>query len=360
MRYAVSCQHPDLSGQTIEPEHNIADTYPVLTLPPEVVSEIFVNFLPSYPERPPPSGMFSPILLCQVCRHWRDIALSTPPLWRAIDLDLQPTKSMHWMLHVLRTWLLRSGDCPLAISLRYPAHFHEPRAPDLHLSEFLYALLPHIKRLEHLELIMPFEHLHAIQGDIEMPLLRHLTFGPSDLPPDADEPEYAVLTLFANAPQLAHVVLADCFVPARLFLPWAQLTHLEGCCLYEQECMAILCAADCLVECTLTVCGLPDYRLPIPAAPPQPHLRRLTLLCTQSSDANHTAVLDRVTLPALRTLQIAETGSGAALLRSLEAFIERSGCVLESLRIDMSSLDTNYRAALPSIGTVLCRAACGL
>ncbi|KAF8156230.1 hypothetical protein K438DRAFT_355184 [Mycena galopus ATCC 62051] len=51
--------------------------YPVLSLPPETVAEIFTNFLPSYPERPPHVGIFSPLLLCQICGPWRQIALST-------------------------------------------------------------------------------------------------------------------------------------------------------------------------------------------------------------------------------------------------------------------------------------------
>ncbi|KAJ7704542.1 hypothetical protein B0H17DRAFT_1224669 [Mycena rosella] len=52
-------------------------TYPVLTLPNEIVSEIFVNFLPVYPQRSPLSGPRSPALLAQICRKWRAIALET-------------------------------------------------------------------------------------------------------------------------------------------------------------------------------------------------------------------------------------------------------------------------------------------
>ncbi|KAJ7225049.1 hypothetical protein C8J57DRAFT_1019498, partial [Mycena rebaudengoi] len=60
--------------------------YPILTLPVEITSEIFSAYLPVYPECPPMSGLFSPTLLGQICRKWRDIAFDTPSLWRAIKL----------------------------------------------------------------------------------------------------------------------------------------------------------------------------------------------------------------------------------------------------------------------------------
>ncbi|KAJ7280873.1 hypothetical protein C8J57DRAFT_1174466 [Mycena rebaudengoi] len=52
--------------------------YPILTLPTEITSEIFVHFLPPYPQCPPATGLSSPELLCQICQVWREIALSTP------------------------------------------------------------------------------------------------------------------------------------------------------------------------------------------------------------------------------------------------------------------------------------------
>ncbi|KAJ6601072.1 hypothetical protein DFH09DRAFT_1069755 [Mycena vulgaris] len=55
-----------------------AYAYAVLTLPNEIVSEIFVHFLPPYPMPPLMIGFLSPALLCQIYRKWREIALSTP------------------------------------------------------------------------------------------------------------------------------------------------------------------------------------------------------------------------------------------------------------------------------------------
>ncbi|KAJ6588192.1 hypothetical protein B0H19DRAFT_1098293, partial [Mycena capillaripes] len=100
----------------VEPLHSILDaernllqkrldayTYPVLTLPNEVVSEIFGHFLPVYPTSPPAIDLLSPNLLGQICRKWREIALTTPVLWRAISVPFREpgTLQLQQKLHLL-------------------------------------------------------------------------------------------------------------------------------------------------------------------------------------------------------------------------------------------------------------------
>ncbi|KAJ7704604.1 hypothetical protein B0H17DRAFT_1193807 [Mycena rosella] len=97
--------------------HLDAYRYPVLTLPNEIMSEIFVHFLPVYPYRSPLIGPRSPALLAQICRKWRDIALSTPELWRAVKLTLYKKRRFEQQLHLLESYLERSGSCPLSIEL---------------------------------------------------------------------------------------------------------------------------------------------------------------------------------------------------------------------------------------------------
>jgi hypothetical protein len=62
--------------------------YPVLTLPPEITSHIFLNCLPFH-GRVQPSATKAPLVLAQVCRHWRDVALATAGLWSSIDLKFE-------------------------------------------------------------------------------------------------------------------------------------------------------------------------------------------------------------------------------------------------------------------------------
>ncbi|KAJ6504124.1 hypothetical protein C8R47DRAFT_177927 [Mycena vitilis] len=62
------------------------------TLPNEITSEIFLHFLPVYPRCPPLTGNLSPTCLTHICRRWREIALTTPALWRAMPfcIDAEP------------------------------------------------------------------------------------------------------------------------------------------------------------------------------------------------------------------------------------------------------------------------------
>jgi hypothetical protein len=203
----------------------------------------------------------------------------------------------------------------------------------------------HCQRWEHVELRMPSEHLYLIQG--EMPLLQKLTFGYIFLS------GHATLTLFDRAPKLTAIVLKESFVlnPA-VTLPWEQLTHLEADCLYEHECIDILRAAPRLAACTVSVCPSNEDVVATPI-PTHMHLRHMVLLVSEDDDDPEVRLwmmLDCLTLPALRTLKLSEPG---ITLGSLKAFISRSHCALEELRIVKSSVSgMTYREALPSVGTI--------
>ncbi|KAJ7661919.1 hypothetical protein DFH06DRAFT_1129098 [Mycena polygramma] len=93
--------------------------YPVLTLPNEIVSEIFIRFLPVYPICPPLTGVLSPTSLTHICRQWRQIALTMPELWRAIAL-LENDASLehpHQYGSISNMWLQRSLFTPLSIHI---------------------------------------------------------------------------------------------------------------------------------------------------------------------------------------------------------------------------------------------------
>jgi hypothetical protein len=166
------------SGTPSDWDASESHKYPILSLPPEILTEVFINFLPSYPDYPPLHGIFSPLLLCQICRQWRAVALSTPLLWRAIQVELTrgtSDKQLAAQLELLKTWLQRSGNCPLSLSLTHARNITHRLVP-----QFLRAVMAHCQRWEHLDVLMPFEHMHLLHGD--MPLLRTLTFGPSNFP----------------------------------------------------------------------------------------------------------------------------------------------------------------------------------
>ncbi|KAJ7028557.1 hypothetical protein C8F04DRAFT_62795 [Mycena alexandri] len=134
--------------------------------------------------------------LCRICRRWREIALSTPKLWRANRIEVAGDyEEQDMRLELLGTWLSRSGHCPLSLSLTGYVG-----------SNLLRSTLLYCRRWEQVEICIPFEHLHLIQH-FEMPLLRDLTFGPCDYPSQTADEDFVALELFDRALQLKAISL---------------------------------------------------------------------------------------------------------------------------------------------------------
>ncbi|KAF8192680.1 hypothetical protein K438DRAFT_854773 [Mycena galopus ATCC 62051] len=155
-RAANRARIADLETQIMEMERSLISlqeeritlqvglTYPVLTLPNEIVSEIFLHFLPDFPKRPPPIGLLSPYLLCQICRHWRRIAFATPALWSAISLSFGKIGRFPQKLRYLDTALKLS--CSRLISIQLKAELWDKSI----LSQLAQRITEHCARWEYL------------------------------------------------------------------------------------------------------------------------------------------------------------------------------------------------------------------
>ncbi|KAJ6456438.1 hypothetical protein C8R45DRAFT_1110954 [Mycena sanguinolenta] len=190
--------------------NNILDgyTYPVLTLPNDITSEIFICFLPIYPAAPPLIGLASPTTLTHVCRHWRAVALATPALWRAIQFH--PGRTRHPRIRrISDEWIRRAGSCPLSIDiLTTDGDF---------LSEILAG--PSTELWEHLQLRHdPRSALPAI-GGVPLPLLRGLELSATAHGGRARHPVLDITFLDRNVAQLRAIVLNGPNIP-KVTLPW--------------------------------------------------------------------------------------------------------------------------------------------
>ncbi|KAJ7280638.1 hypothetical protein C8J57DRAFT_104950 [Mycena rebaudengoi] len=306
--------------------------YPILTLPTEITSEIFVHFLPPYPERPPAIGLSSPHILGQICRTWREIALSTPRLWRAINLTL-PTKSPTKALDLLRTWVSHSKDCPLSISLH---------SSTLQLDiDFIQAIIPHSERWEHIDFFLPIKSLQLIGADF--PLLRSLTLGPSRYARQTGSLD--AISPFSNAPLLKQVILDHTFGPFKIQLPWSQLTSIHASYLSPVECTEILHHSAALREFHCQSLGRGTARGSLLSVAPLRYLHSLGLL---DSFKGQRQLLEALTTPALQHLTIVD-----GTIPRVHALISRSHCTLASLTILYARKpDATYRAEFPSIPTI--------
>ncbi|KAJ7167747.1 hypothetical protein C8R46DRAFT_898276, partial [Mycena filopes] len=93
--------------------------YPVLTIPPEITSEIFLHCLPE--KLVPPSQADAPLVFLSVCRAWRAVAISVPALWTSLCVDVNEIPSSilldeHRLPSILDVWFSRAPNSPLTLT----------------------------------------------------------------------------------------------------------------------------------------------------------------------------------------------------------------------------------------------------
>ncbi|KAJ7639422.1 hypothetical protein FB45DRAFT_905562 [Roridomyces roridus] len=325
-------------------------TYPVLSLPNEIVALIFVHFLPPYPKPPPFRGLLSPTVLTQICCQWREIALACPDLWRAISLpEASGDGNGLGALEMAEQWLNRSGCGPLSFEIVGLWS----QSPEM-------LAIQYRARWEHVTLRsrhrpLPLDILERL-GDLHgpctlerpMPLLRHLGFstdGTDNLYP-ADVPLLRSVVIHVGSRRFA-----------RMVLPCSQLTSLAIEKISVLECAPILQQVSNLTFCSLGVCSnlavngdLPNIYLPLLEG----------LYISDPWRRPMTGFLDTLVTPRLLLLQIPEGFLGTDSFpwnkekrkEALQSFITKSGCTLRLLRIVVSELlgkDVKvYKSACPS------------
>ncbi|KAJ7124115.1 hypothetical protein C8R43DRAFT_1135695 [Mycena crocata] len=95
---------------------HLALVSPARRLPEDIIRGVFMAALPStrnaalVPDE-------APLLLCQICASWRQIALTTPRLWASMHIVVPTQKQMHQLTKMVNTWFTRSGTVPLAITM---------------------------------------------------------------------------------------------------------------------------------------------------------------------------------------------------------------------------------------------------
>jgi hypothetical protein len=303
--------------------------YPVLTLPNEITTEIFLHFLPA---RPIPIGRLSPLFLCQICRKWREVALSTPSMWSAIHLNLDNTHRYAQQLRLLQTWLERSKGYLLSVALdRSQGNYDDMTRT----TQFIEAILPHSARWADMMFVLPAEELPLIRGD--MPCLRRLVFGPP-YPSDNE------VTPFDRAPNLTDVSLSTFFDPFAIVLPWSQITTLAGV-LYDYEIAQILHQTPRLEDFRVHVPGKPGIPkiTEFPTISPVLHLSTLIVSAVDpSADFNGSMHLpDALALPGLKHLRLEECTLGVNPGDTIAAFVSRIPH-LEELRITSSRKSQDF------------------
>ncbi|KAJ7080940.1 hypothetical protein B0H15DRAFT_855580 [Mycena belliarum] len=275
---SLSAEHERLLAQSD------SIVYPVLSLPPEVVSLIFIRCIPSgSPVYPSP--IEAPLLLTQICRQWREIAIDTPELWQSIAL--LDTRSVE----VFNSWILRSGSLPLTFSLNC--------VDPIHAASLLDVCLPHVRRWQDVELALPAGVLRRLDDDFPLLMLRNISLllrGPFSQ--DGNLTTTQPITM-SNAPLLCSANVAT-YPDVALELPWTQLTSLTLGRLDPGDCFAILQRCPLLTTLDISITGAATEAESLP-------LLTLPLLESFTFPSDLSTALPRLRFPRLAHIHIRET-----------------------------------------------------
>ncbi|KAJ7445911.1 hypothetical protein FB451DRAFT_1104212 [Mycena latifolia] len=324
----------DAERQTVQ-DYIDRIVYPILTIPTELTAKIFVDCLPEH-GRVRPSADRAPLLLAQVCRQWREIALGTGDLWKSADVSFEsitrPYKGAH---KVLSRWFPRAVGRPVSLTIRCGS----PRSdvPPAILTS-VPTFQTQLGRLELQLSLADFRKLEQIGGSFCR--LHHLAISLTD-----GWSEDRVLFAFPDTPSLRKLCLGEGIsVPTGAGIS-PLLTALELSETMSFEAMLGLVKRFPHLQ-HLKV--FPDRIDPMHSAEPQ------TIAQLRSLDFEYNShFLDHVKVPNLQSLGFHLQISSASSFSSL---ISRSACLLQHLTLHIS--DTNGDqlkgcfSAVPSLTTL--------
>lgn len=281
--------------------------YPVLMLPNEITSDIFLHYVDDHPRH-------SPLRLAGVCRSWRAIALSTCRLWDRPKYWGGFPNTFH-LSNLLQCWLPRAGSLLLDLDIRLPA------SPSQESDAILRILGQHSSQWRSLELTShgPITFPADVRGPFSS-----LTKLSVETYPTSDGPTTIPALLDARCLRklrLENILMVDW----QISIPWAQLTTLELLFYSIDECLEFLAHTpnlEVLLVSSETLGSPPD-----PVTSPPCYLPRLHTFRVGSEPSSD--ILPYLILPSLDHLSI-WLENDADLL---ERLVGRSGCPLRKLAL---------------------------
>lgn len=248
---------------------------------------------------PPDHFNIVPIILGQVCRTWRDIALSTALFWSSIHIHF-PTRAR---ISLVSLFLKRSGDiCPLSLQLYTPAHYTTSYAARLE-GEIMRLFVPHVHRVK--EFRFRFGRLPVGMWQCISQSVSNLPELDSSqaYPDDTRSIDHISQTIHA-CKLLARSDWQHCYpasVPRFAYLPWTRMTHLHWRKASLDEVFRIFASARYLKELRLQV--LKDSGSVLDSFKPLKllYLQTFTIIY---SPFDTRQMFDLLTLPSLTSLSL--------------------------------------------------------
>lgn len=288
---------------------------PIRRVPVEIIGEFLLHALGAHEGYLQPVDLYHPQntvwLFMRICKLWRTVILSFPQLWSSWEFPRGTRKMISSVPNKFQAFMdllsKRSGSYPLTIAVEEDSSIESPIMTFIISQSFRWKTIKlglyHETQLD---------HLNRVQGHI--PILESLHFSLNDIHPD---PVMAgKVCAFQVAPSLRSVEM-HCDTTVFSSFPWAQLTDYNE--VARTTSLDTFRQLKNIVRCTL---DKPDVTTST-AHILLPHLQYLNM---QSS----LQMLEYMTLPSLICLKVLKID---ALENHVEALLDRSGCILDSLVI---------------------------
>ncbi|KAJ6560219.1 hypothetical protein B0H19DRAFT_1146825 [Mycena capillaripes] len=275
--------------------------YPVLTIPREITSKIFLHCLVPYSHISDPRR--APILLLHICTAWRSIALSSPGLWAQLYVNFGHPRRLYEagnFEQLLEVYLARANACPLSLNL-------------IGRSALIPALFNRLSsRIETLRLTINANHYP--EHTAGFPQLRKLTICLGLGREDDSGLQGNPIQIFRAASQIRDVLFYRGAVPSLFAIPWNNVTVFTGEEHSSRECVDLLRLAPSLVQCTF----IEPYLVPDTPTISHSGLKSFT--------TNSDILLEFLKLSALQTLELQELGIDDTHIENehLHSFISHS------------------------------------
>ncbi|KAF7364602.1 F-box domain-containing protein [Mycena venus] len=266
---------------------------PVARLPLEISSDIFLRCMSTASSHPRPNPSAAPMIFLNICRSWTDIALATPWLWAAIDIDAPPYGAR--FAELCKLWASRARTLPLSFKLTV----HKPL--DRHIQDFL---KQNTSRLQNFELYVDTaDDLRRIRIGGPFSSLKTLTIGVSGNLAETD---------FVNANECVEILRA---APELMECHFVNLYYEEDIWSWE------------LSEAALTLTSLQHLHLG------NPHVH-----ISDGVQSNSAYILQNLTLPGLKSLHISDLDIDS---EDFTSFLTRSSPPLESVSMVMPTVHSS-------------------
>ncbi|KAF7294304.1 F-box domain-containing protein [Mycena chlorophos] len=333
-------------------------SFPIQSLPLEIITEIFLLCIPEYDWDNSIAPSSAPLLLLRVCRAWRQLALSTPKLWRIFHVQdpfdaigqaftpVEEQEKFEQLAGVMDAWFERAGGCSVQVTLTDVDWQTGPQA----IAPFYQSLQRNSAQIGGLSLLSTPTALGEISRlKLTLPRLERLKFSVAGS--DEDDPELE-LGQFFQCPHLRSLHISGIPISSvPLNLP--QLTELRSYSYSASQTIEFLRRAPAVSRAILNSKMFAEDQAGISDLV---HLAMhdLTLVDDIGSEPDVPSLLCSLTLPSLHILKIWSLSIDFDL-KLVERLVQRSRCTLQQLEFHphvATSLDSMECFRAPYLSSI--------